>query len=377
MKKISVLGSGMMGSAIAIDLSKNYNVEVLDLKKNEEIISVFKEHKIKSIQADVSDLKILKPLIKNSDLVIGAVPGFIGFNVLKNVIECGKNIVDISFLNEDPFRLNEEAEKRNLTAVVDCGVSPGLSNMILGYHTGKMEVDYYECYVGGLPSKRILPFEYNAPFSPIDVIEEYIRPARLVENGKIVTKPPLSDLENIDIDPVGILESFNTDGLRTLLKTMQVPNMKEKTLRYPGHIKKIKFLKECGFFNTEFIEINGASIRPVDLTAKLLLPIWNASKNQDEFTVMKIIIKGKQNGKRKEHIFILYDKFDESTKTTSMARTTGYTCSGAARLILEGKFNKIGICPPENIGIQKDCFNEIITYLESRKITLKHIERNI
>jgi len=377
MKKITILGAGMMGSAIAIDLSKNYKIEVIDLKEDEEFKSVFKERNIKSIQADVTDFKILQPLIEKSDLIIGAVPGFIGFKVLKNVIECGKNIIDISFFSEDPFQLNEEAESRSITAVVDCGVSPGLSNIILGYYTLKMEVDYYECLVGGLPFNRIAPFEYSAPFSPIDVIEEYIRPARLMENGKIVTKPPLSDLESIDIEPAGTLESFNSDGLRTLLKTVNVPNMKEKTLRYPGHIDKIKFLKDCGFFKTEFIEINGNSLRPMDFTAKLLLPIWKISKNQEEFTIMKIIIKGKQNGKNKEHVYILYDRYDEATNTSSMARTTGYTCTGAARLILEGKFSKTGICAPESVGVEKDCFNEIINHLASRKIRLKHIERDI
>ncbi len=192
MKKIAVLGGGMMGSAIAMDLSTHYAVEVIDLKDNKKLSSRFKHLNIKTILADLTDFKLIAHLIKDADLVIGAVPGHIGFKVLKNAIKAGKNIVDISFFSEDPFQLNELAERKNLTAVVDCGVSPGLSNLILGYHNKKMKVEFYECLVGGLPFKRILPFEYSAPFSPIDVIEEYTRPARLMENGKIVVKPPLS-----------------------------------------------------------------------------------------------------------------------------------------------------------------------------------------
>lgn len=376
MKKIAVLGGGMMGSAIAIDLCTNYAVEVIDLKEN-KLNSRFKQLQIKTTLADLTDFKLIAHLIKDTDLVIGAVPGYIGFKVLKNAIKAGKNIVDISFFNEDPFQLNELAERKNLTAVVDCGVSPGLSNLILGYHNKRMKVEFYECLVGGLPFKRVLPFEYSAPFSPIDVIEEYTRPARLMENGKIVVKPPLSDLEQLEIDPVGTLECFNTDGLRTILKTMPIPNMKEKTLRYPGHIKKIKFLTDCGFFNSESFEINGNPVRPIDFTAKVLLPVWKQEKNPDEFTIMKIIIRGKEKGKPKEHIYELFDRYDEKTGTTSMARTTGYTCTGAAKLILEKKFRKKGICPPEYIGEDDNYFGEIINHLALRNINLKHIERDI
>jgi saccharopine dehydrogenase-like NADP-dependent oxidoreductase len=377
MKKIAVLGCGMMGSAIAIDLSTNYAVEVIDLTENKKLSSRFKQLNIKTTIADLTDFKLIPLLIKDADLVIGAVPGYIGFKVLKNAIKAGKNIVDISFFNEDPFQLNELAERKNLTAVVDCGVSPGLSNLILGYHNKKMKVEFYECLVGGLPFKRVLPFEYSAPFSPIDVIEEYTRPARLMENGKIIIKPPLSELEELEIEPIGTLECFNSDGLRTILKTMLIPNMKEKTLRYPGHIKKIKFLTDCGFFNSESIKINGNSIRPIDFTSEILLPIWKQEKNSDEFTLMKIIIRGEENGKLKEHIYELFDRYDEKTGTTSMARTTGYTCTGTAKMILEGKFQKKGICPPEYIGDDENCFEEIMNHLAARNIKLKHIERDI
>lgn len=377
MKKIAVLGGGMMGSAIAIDLSSGYAVEVLDLKENKKLSDRLKQLNIKTTLADLTDFKSISHLIKEADLIIGAVPGYLGFKVLKDVLKAGKNIVDISFFSENPFQLNEMAERKNLTAVVDCGVSPGLSNLILGYHNKKMKVEFYECLVGGLPFRRSLPFEYSASFSPIDVIEEYTRPARLMENGKIVVKPPLSELENLEIEPIGTLECFNTDGLRTILKTMLIPNMKEKTLRYPGHISKIKFLTDCGFFNSESIKINGNSIRPIDFTAKILLPIWKQEKSKDEFTFMKIIIRGKEKGKPKEHIYELFDRYDKKTGTTSMARTTGYTCTGAAKLILEEKFLKKGICPPEYIGEDENCFVEIMNHLSSRNIKLKHIERDI
>ena len=124
---------------------------------------------------------------------MGAVPGFMGYKMMKDVIEAGKNIVDISFYPEDPFVLNELAKEKGVVAVMDCGVAPGMGNIILGHHNNTMEVIDYECLVGGLPEKREWPFEYQAVFSPIDVIEEYVRPARFVKGSKMITKEALSD----------------------------------------------------------------------------------------------------------------------------------------------------------------------------------------
>jgi len=184
MNKILVLGAGMVGSAIVKDLLADYDVSVIDInKKNLESLKKYKS--IKIINADLSDSSVIKKFCKDYDLVVSAVPGFMGFKVLTEVIKCGKDVVDISFFSEDPFKLDKLAKEKKVTAIVDCGVAPGMSNMILGYHNSKMKVDSFKCYVGGLPFERTLPFQYKAPFSPVDVIEEYIRPARIVENRKL------------------------------------------------------------------------------------------------------------------------------------------------------------------------------------------------
>ncbi|MBZ0198820.1 MAG: saccharopine dehydrogenase NADP-binding domain-containing protein [Ignavibacteriaceae bacterium] len=374
MQNIVVLGAGMVGSAIASDLAKNYEITVVDLDvKN--LAALKTKHHLNTISADIRNENLLKSIIKGAHLVIGAVPGYMGFNTLKAIIEAGKNVVDISFFDEDPFLLDKLAKKNNVTAIVDCGVSPGLSNIILSYYSRKMNIEKYECLVGGLPFKRTLPYEYKAPFSPIDVIEEYTRPARIVEDGKIVTKPPLSELEEIEVEQVGTLEAFNTDGLRTLLKTMSVPNMKEKTLRYPGHISLIKFLDSSGFFGKENIEVNSSNVRPIDVTAKLLFKHWKPAKDEREFTVMKINLEGEKNGKRQKISCSLFDEYHQKTGVSSMARTTGYTCTAAARLILENKFERRGICPPEFLCEVKGNYYHIIDALETKGITLKWTDK--
>lgn len=371
-KKISVLGCGLVGSAIAVDLCRDYNVTVADYDF-EKLNEVQANNPLRIIQSDFLNQTELKRIVADADLVISAVPGSIGFRVLKSLIELNKNVVDISFFAENPFELDEQSKRKNLTVVVDCGVCPGLSNIILGYYNKKLKLNSYSVYVGGLPKNPKPPFNYKAPFSPSDVIEEYTRPARFVENGKVIVKEALSDVELIDFNNVGMLEAFNTDGLRTLLTTMQIPNMKEKTLRYPGHSQLIKAFRDAGFFDRDEIFINDKLIRPIDFTSKLLYKQWKLEKGELEFTVMKILIESGN-----EFItYDLYDDYDEQTQTTSMARTTGYTCTAVARLILEKDFNHTGIIPPEYLGENEDDLNFILDYLKRKNIRLQRTESRL
>jgi saccharopine dehydrogenase-like NADP-dependent oxidoreductase len=367
MKKILVLGAGMIGRAIVKDMAKYYEVNVIDINKD-NLSKLKNQERVKVIKSDATDLKSLKKYSSDCNLIISAVPGFLGFEVLKKIIKCKKNVVDLSFFGEDAFELDELAQRNKITVVVDCGVAPGLSNIILGYHNSKMKIDSFECMVGGLPVKREWPYQYKAPFSPIDVIEEYTRPSRIVKDGKIIVKEALSDVETITVEPVGELEAFNTDGLRSLLKTMKIQNMTEKTLRYPGHTELMKILRETGFFSNRKLLINGNKISPIEITSKLLFPIWRLEDEEKEFTILKINIAGTENGKRTKYRYDIFDKYDDNTKTTSMARTTGYTCTAAARLVLEGKFSRIGICPPEFIGAESGCFDVVFTELQKRGI---------
>ena len=367
MKKVIVLGAGLVGKAIAIDLSKNFQVTAADI--NAENLNKLQAHQsIEKMKIDLSNLDAVKEIISDYDLVVGALPSFLGYQTLEAVIESGKNIVDISFLSEDPFELDQLAKERNVIAVVDCGVAPGMSNMILGHHNHKMKVEKFDCMVGGLPVVRSWPYKYKAPFSPIDVLEEYTRPARIVENGNVVTKPALSELETVEFDRIGSLEAFNTDGLRTLLKTMKIPFMRERTLRYPGHAELMKILSETGFFNKEPINVNGQVIVPIELTAKLLFPKWKLKDGEEEFTVMRVEIEGMENAEKKRYVYSLFDQYDEETQTSSMARTTGYTCSAVVNLILNNEFTPKGISPPEFVGADERCFKNVMEYLKARYV---------
>jgi lysine 6-dehydrogenase len=366
-KKIVVLGAGMVGRAMAIDLSKRN--EVLSVDRDHAALKHLNQHaNLTTAEADLGDSQAINKLIASADIVVGAVPGFMGYKTLKTVIQAKKNIVDISFFPEDPFGLDDLAKANGVIAVMDAGVAPGMSNIILGHHNAKMIISEFICYVGGLPRERTWPYEYKAPFSPIDVIEEYTRTSRLVEDGKVLEKVALSDPELLDFTGVGTLEAFNTDGLRSLIKTMKVPNMKEKTLRYPGHIELMKVLRETGFFREDIIKIGDQQIRPIDLTTQLLFPKWKLGAEEEEFTLMNVIIKGLEAGHQLTYKYELLDRYDPQSKTSSMSRTTGYTCTAVTQLVLDGHYNRVGISPPEYVGEAPGCFQRILEYLEERGV---------
>lgn len=366
---IAVLGAGMVGRAIALDLAKVHEVHAFDRSKEMLDLLHAGNNSIRTVSADLTRYTDYADMLKPFDMVVTAVPGFMGFKTLQAVIGAGKDVVDISFFPEDALELAPLAKDHDVTAIVDCGVAPGMSNLILGRYNEEMKIDEFECYVGGLPKERKPPFEYKAPFSPIDVIEEYVRPARLVEKGSIVVKPALSDRELMEFGEVGELEAFNTDGLRSLVFTMNhIPEMKEKTLRYPGHIDLIIALKQAGFFNTTPIGIGEVNVIPLEFTSKLLVNEWKLGPEEPEFTVMKVIMKGSREGKPVTVEWNLLDHYDPTTKTSSMARTTGYTCTAAVNLLAKGMFREKGVFPPEFVGKDKACFDFVLGYLRERGV---------
>jgi saccharopine dehydrogenase-like NADP-dependent oxidoreductase len=366
--KIAVLGAGMVGRTIAIDLAGNFDVTSFDI--NDANLALLQQAgKVQTQKADLSDFKNYSPMLSQFEMVVCAVPGFMGYKALEAIIKAGKDVVDISFFPEDALALDVLAKEYAVTAIVDCGVAPGMSNLILGRYNEEMLIHSFECMVGGLPKLRVKPFEYKAPFSPIDVIEEYTRPARYVENGHVVTKPALSDAELINFEKAGTLEAFNTVGLRSILFTMShIPDMKEKTLRYPGHIALIQSLKQAGFFEETEIDVKGNKIRPIDMTSKILFDQWRLLPNEEEFTIMTVVIKGTINDQPVTVDYFLYDEHDAASQTSSMSRTTGYTCTAAVNMLAENLFSEKGVFPPELIGKQKPCFDFMMNYLAERNV---------
>jgi saccharopine dehydrogenase-like NADP-dependent oxidoreductase len=370
---IVVLGAGRVGGAIVRDLSeeKDFSITVVDL--DPQALERLDGFGVESVISDLSSPDHVAEAVAGADLVVGCVPGFMGHQTVEVVLEEGKPIVDISFFEEDAFDLDELAREKGIPCLVDCGVAPGLSNLILGRMEEALdEVTSFQALIGGLPVERGWPWEYKAPFSPRDVIQEYVRPARMRRHGVDVTQPALSDVELVQFPGLGTLEAFNTDGLRSLLRTSDVPNMVEKTLRYPGHAERMRVLREAGFFSDREILAPSGMVRPRDVTETLLFDAWHFEEGEPDLTVGRITVEGVQEGKRVRHTWHLLDYYNPDTETSSMARTTGYTCAAMARVVARGTWQEPGVSPAEIVGRRKECFDFVMKHLAERGVNLFH-----
>jgi lysine 6-dehydrogenase len=281
--------------------------------------------------------------------------------------------VDISFMPENAWDLDPLARERGVCAVVDCGVAPGVSNLLCGLAAANLSpCERLEIYVGGLPVERRWPYEYKAGFAPSDVLEEYTRPSRVVENSKMVVKEALSEPELMEFPGVGTLEAFNTDGLRSLAYNLKVPEMKEKTLRYPGHIELMKILRHTGFFSKEPVDVGGAKVRPLDLTARLLFPKWTFDEGEADLTVMRVLAEGREGTSRVRHVWDLHDRYDPRSGLRSMSRTTGFAASSMATLLLRGTSPGPGVHPPEKLAANPGLVDAFLAEYAKRGVKVIH-----
>jgi len=377
-KRVLVLGCGLVGMPIALDLASNneYELSVADIDKNK--LQSISNKSIQTIIADLSSEQIVVDLLKDFDFAVNATPGFMGFKTLEYCIKSKTDTIDIAFYPENPEDLNQLAIDNNVRVICDIGVAPGMSNLLSGYASSKLDtIDSLKIFVGGLPKVRTLPWEYKAVFSPTDVIEEYTRTARMVENGEIVEKPALTEIEHLEFENVGTLEAFNSDGLRSLLWTIKAKNMYEKTLRYPGYASKIKLLSDNGFFNSEKIQTKEGLISPLEMTSSILFDQWKLNENEVDITVMRITVTGDKDGKKMRHSFELYDEYDPTSKIHSMARTTGYTASVALRMIDKQLYTKAGVCFPEYLGKNQQIVDFMLSGLKERNINYDYKIENL
>ena len=377
MRNIMVLGCGLVGSVMARDLADHENAHVTVVDVDGEALLRLAAHdgdRISTRKADLRDGEQLRNIVREADVVVGAVPGWLGYEALSNVIAAGKSFVDISFMPEDPRPLDAAAKKAGVVGLVDFGVAPGMSNVLATRAALDMDAPAdVRIFVGGLPQVRRWPFEYAAVFSPSDVIEEYTREARLVENGKIVVRTALTEVEPLEFEGVGTLEAFNSDGLRSLMWTLDVPNMKEKTLRYPGHTERMRMLRETGFFSPRAVRVGNVDVRPLDLTLALFRDAWKLPEGEGDLTVMRIDVSGTHQGKPTRDVYELFDRYDPEKKNTSMARTTGFPCAIATRLLLDGKLGlEPGVHFPEAVARNQSVLDTLIAQLEKRGVVFRH-----
>lgn len=374
-KHVTVLGAGRVGRAMALDLAKNGEFEVRVADASEQALAALADAShVTTVRADLADGGAVKKALEGADYAIGAVPGFMGYKTLATILDAGVDVVDITFFEQDAFGLDAAAQAKGVCAIVDAGVAPGLTNVLAGHHAATWDrLDRFVCGVGGLPVVRTLPWEYKAAFSPVDVLEIYTRPARIVEGGKVVAKPALAEITPYEFPGVGTVDAFVTDGLRSLLTTVTCPEMRELTLRYPGHAERMRVLRDAGFFSAEPVEVGGVKVAPVELTGRLLFPLWQYGPGEEDQTLFFCEADGVNDGHPVAARWRMLDRFDTAHNVSSMARTTGYTATSTLRLLAAGTFRQVGIVPPEAIGRDAKACAELFGHLAKRGVQLEQV----
>ncbi len=374
--RVLVLGYGNIGSVLARDFAESMSSTEVVIAgrhqgKAEEVATAIHRKNVTGIQLDAHSYHGLVDTMKKFDLVVGTLPGDVGYQSVKAAIDAKVDMVDVSYMPENPLTLNEDAVKANVTIVPDCGVAPGLSNMLVGRAISKLDqVENVHIAVGGLPEEPVPPLGYTITWSVKDLIDEYTRKAKIVENCEVVEVEALTGLEEVEFPGVGKLEAFYTDGLRTLLHTVKgVENMWEKTLRYPGHVEKIKLLKTLGLFDEQPIEIENARLPPRKVTAKLFQKKLERPEIKD-ILAMKVEVSGIADESRESYVYHLLDSYDRKREVTAMARTTAYPASILAQLIAQRVIEEKGVIPLEKLSSREEIFSEILAELERRQVKI-------
>lgn len=374
-----VLGAGRVGALVARDLASDAGFDVVAIDRSDDALRALGDAgAIETRTADLADAGAIAREVAGADVVVGAVPGALGHAALAAVLQAGRPVVDIAFAPEDPLQLDALARKAGVTAVVDCGVAPGLSNWFAGRSCAGLEqTESIEILVGGLPFRRYWPYEYRSVFSPTDVVEEYTRPCRMREGGVEKVVPALSGVEPVGFARVGTLEAFNTDGLRTLLRTLDVPTLTEKTMRWPGHAERMRMLRETGFFDERPRSFGGVNLAPRTMTEALLFEAWAPLDDDEEFTVLRVIATGRRDGRRRRQVWELFDRTDPESGATSMARTTGFPCAIVAGMVARGEWSRPGVHPPESLGQDAALTQRLLIELRARGVDVRFVDDEI
>ena len=369
--KVVQIGAGLVGQLIATDLSQDFRVTVVD--KNAEALGDLKKKLpgIETVVASATDPSELAPVVADADIVTAGVPGKYGYEMMRSVIGLGKNLVDISFMPEDFEEFDGMAKEKGVTVIPDMGVAPGMSNFLMGRGYSLLEeTEDAHIYVGGIPANPEPPFNYTATWSPRDCIEEFTRPVTIIRDGKKVVLEATEGLHSREFPPLGTLEVFYTDGLRSLAKNLKATNIGEMTMRWPGHVEQMRLLRTMGMFDEEPRMLGGQEVVPMDMTADLLFPLWkmDPDKGDRDLTIMKVEVHGFKGRDEVTYTWDLLDYFDEETWNTSMSRCTGLSCAIFARAVLKGIISEKGVLPAEKLAGDHELYSFVMQEQKRRRI---------
>lgn len=356
--KILLIGAGLMAHAVAYALVKHSELTELVLvdrerERAEGIAARLADRRVSVQRLDVSAPRAVREAMQGCAVAISAVPYFFNLSLAAAAVDCGVHFCDLGGNNrivESEFALSEKAEQAGVALVPDCGLAPGLVNVLTaGTIEGMTEIDTVTIRVGGLPQVPRPPLDYQIVFSPYGLINEYMEPAMVIRDGEIVQVPSLTGREELSFPaPYDRLEAFHTSGgSSTLPKTLRgrVRNLDYKTIRYRGHLEKIKAMADLGFFDEQPLEIDDQVIVPRELAVHLFGE--HLSFNEPDVVLLDVTARGRTDGGGREVSYRMIDTYDETADLSAMQRSTGFPVAQIAFLLAMGEITARGALEQE------------------------------
>jgi lysine 6-dehydrogenase len=354
-----VLGAGLQGSACTYDLLQNpevTQVRLADIHFDHlpEFLKPLSGPRLIPTTLDVRDRAAVIAVMRESDAVMSAIPYYFNLALAECAVEAGVHFCDLGGNTEIVFQqkaLAERAKAKGITIVPDCGVAPGMVNILAEHGIKQLDaVDTVRIYVGGLPQEPEPPLNYQVVYSLEGVFDYYTTLSWVLRNGKRTQVRALSEREMVDFpNPTGTLEAFHTaGGLSTMAFRYEgtIPEMEYKTLRYPGHAEIMETVRALGLLDLTPVDVKGTMVVPRDLFVAVVAPKLTKAKGKD-LLALRVIVTGTKGGKRAERRFDLIDRYDEAHGISAMMRTTGFSLSITGQMQVRKEVGPPGVWTPD------------------------------
>src|SRR5438094_9001917 len=376
--RMLVLGAGLQGSACAYDLLQRpevAQVTIADLKP-ERIHGFLKPYvgkRLTLLKLDVQDGAALRAAMSGHGAVQNAAPYYFNFEVSRAAVETGIHCADLGGKTEIVFQqkqLDEDAKRRGVSVIPDCGLAPGMVNILASEGIRRVgEADTVKIFVGGLPQHPEPPLNYQIVYSLEGALDYYTTPSWVLRDGKPARVDALSELEHVTFPPpVGQLEAFHTGGgISTLPWTYEgkVRTMEYKTLRYPGHIGIMRPIRELGLLDLTPVKVKGQDIVPREAFIATVSPKLTKPEGRD-LVALRVDVRGR-NGK--PVAWQLLDYSDEAAGISAMMRTTGYSLAITGLMQADGRISAKGVRTPD----EAVPFGEYVAELAKRGVEVREL----
>lgn len=357
--RMLVLGAGLQGSACAYDLLQNDEVtEVrladIDTGRLAPFLAPYSGKRLIPTPLDVRDGEAVRALMGEADATMSAIPYYFNLDLARHAADAGVHFCDLGGNTDIVFeqkKLDAQAKENGITIVPDCGLAPGMVNILAQHGIDQMDsTEEVKIFVGGLPQNPEPPLNYQIVYSLEGVLDYYTTLSWVVRDGKREQVKALSEIEPVDFpEPVGELEAFHTaGGLSTMAFRYEkdIPVMEYKTLRYPGHAKIMEAIRELGLLDLEPVDVKGVRVAPRDVAVAAMGARLTKPEGRD-LVALRVIVKGEKAGEAKTVKFDLIDKYDEERGISAMMRTTGYSLSITGQMQARGEITPAGVHTPD------------------------------